>query len=507
MTGNAGKKPSDFARATLPIIFVLDTSGAMHGQPISVLNNSMKRVVKAIGDFGVSNYDVIPYIGILQFHSGAHWTRPDGLIPADKYEFESLDANGLRDMGQALIELNRKLSRKEFLASALSVCKPIIIFMTCGMMTDSVEEPLNHLKTNNRWYQNALKVGFALSEDADIRILSDIVGSSGVVIQTDDYKSFEQIFKEVIVNCFKRVWHDYISDHFDKEHSVEDIVKEVLIESESIEDVKVSVYSGEKMVFDKHNQDDPQAENTDSVLRTMMAYSEIWTILTLLEDSYASRVPQRVKAFFEEERLKDYEPQIDVDKPLTEQNLQRETMVLLAMLNINYWCNSDEEREFWLREMARNDNKEYDPNDTSWDLGHIFGFQEGMDSKNNDEYPTKREEDNHIVIRMPFGNYCLFMDRSYCAPKSMFDNSKSNDEIDAMEFYLFNSWGPRLRITNINIQDLFVCNSQSKKIPLQRNGSVFISEEEKIVDRDGRTIVSFSAPDGWILEEWTDEDW
>ena len=89
----------------------------------------------------------------------------------------------------------------------------------------------------------------------------------------------------------------------------------------------------------------------------------------------------------------------------------------------------------------------------------------------------------------------------------MFDNSKSNDEIDAMEFYLFNSWGPRLRITNINIQDLFVCNSQSKKIPLQRNGSVFISEEEKIVDRDGRTIVSFSAPDGWILEEWTDEDW
>ena len=65
-------------------------------------------------------------------------------------------------------------------------------------------------------------------------------------------------------------------------------------------------------------------------MKTMMAYSEIWTILNLLEDSYATRVPLEVKAFFEEERLKDYEPQIDLDKPLMEQNLQRKTMVLLA---------------------------------------------------------------------------------------------------------------------------------------------------------------------------------
>ena len=248
-------------------------------------------------------------------------------------------------------------------------------------------------------------------------------------------------------------------------------------------------------------------DGKDSLLDTMMAYSEVWTILNCLEDEYAARVPQKVKNFFEEERLKEYEPQIDVDKPLTEQNLQRETMVLLAMLNINYWCNNEEEREFYLRKMARNDNKKYDPNNTSWDLGRIFDLQEGMDSKNNDEYLTKCEEDHHIVIRMPFGDYCLFVDRSYCAPRSMFVKSENNDEEDAMEFYLFNSWGPRLKVTNINIQDLNVCSSQSKTTPLQKGNSIFISEEEKIIDQDGRTIVSFSTPDGWILEEWTDEGW
>lgn len=118
----------------------------------------------------------------------------------------------------------------------------------------------------------------------------------------------------------------------------------------------------------------------------MMAYSEIWKIINLLDDSYASRIPHQVKAFFEEERLKDYEPEIDVDTSLTEQNLQRKTIVLLALLNVNYWCNTEEERVFFLRGMAKNAHKEYNPHDTSWDLSRIFGDLENVFENNNEEY-------------------------------------------------------------------------------------------------------------------------
>lgn len=130
--------------------------------------------------------------------------------------------------------------------------------------------------------------------------------------------------------------------------------------------------------FVKNDNVDSQTESTDSILETMMAYSEIWKIINLLEDSYASRIPHQVKAFFEEERLKDYEPEIDVDTSLTEQNLQRKTIVLLAFLNVNYWCNTEEERVFFLREMAKNDHEEYNPHDTSWDLSRIFGNLENV---------------------------------------------------------------------------------------------------------------------------------
>lgn len=550
-------KPDSYARAIIPIIFVLDTSGAMHGQPISVLNNCMQTVIKTIGELAVSNYDVSHQIGILQVHSGAHWIQPDGLVPADKYEFEPLDAGGLRDMGEALSELNRKLSRKEFLASAIGFCKPIIIFMTCGMPTDSWEDPLKNLKSNNRWYQNALKIGFALTDDADIKVLCDIVGNSGVVIQTDDYISFDQAFQSVVINSLNHVWLDHITDFFDKEHSIEDIVKEVLDESGLIDSVNISVYSGETPGFSRQNPCNRCNEDMDSALKTMMAYSEIWTILNLLEDSYATRVPLEVKAFFEEERLKDYEPQIDLDKPLMEQNLQRKTMVLLAMLNVNYWCDSEEEREFWLREMAKNDNREYDLNDTFWDLRHIFEEPEKI-YDNNDEYPTKTEEENHALIHMPNGELTIYVnyhDRKTIIPLKFFESYETieaNTNTDpALEIYLWNSWGPVLDVKNIGLDDIYsrqtiapestvLAVDGSKLIhktddetefqvnmvgtdayiknisksaaeilrPIHKGEKISVDLESALVNREGKIILSISTPDGWIYEEWNpDNEW
>lgn len=61
--------------------------------------------------------------------------------------------------------------------------------------------------------------------------------------------------------------------------------------------------------------------------------------------------------FFEEERDKEYNPIIDVNIPLDEQNLKRETMVLLAILNYNYWCDSEEEKKEIQKELIRNSER------------------------------------------------------------------------------------------------------------------------------------------------------
>ena len=93
------------------------------------------------------------------------------------------------------------------------------------------------------------------------------------------------------------------------------------------------------------------------ILDTMMAYSEVYEILNLLDKDYKEKVPDKVKTFFEEERLKDYKPEIDTDTPLIDQNLKRETIVLLAILNLNYWCDTPEEKQEILDELANNEKE------------------------------------------------------------------------------------------------------------------------------------------------------
>ena len=103
-----------------------------------------------------------------------------------------------------------------------------------------------------------------------------------------------------------------------------------------------------------------------SMLDDMMAYSEIYEILNLMEEEDKERVPQEVRDFFEEQRMKEYKPKIRTDIPLTEQNLKRETVVLLTILVINYWCDSEEEKQSFIDELEKNEKikmelQEYNP--------------------------------------------------------------------------------------------------------------------------------------------------
>ena len=90
-------------------------------------------------------------------------------------------------------------------------------------------------------------------------------------------------------------------------------------------------------------------------MNSSLAYSEVYEILNLLEDEYKNRVPEKVIEFFERERDENYNPIIEIDVPLDKQNLKRETMVLLAILNMNYWCDNEDEKQEMLNSFNENE--------------------------------------------------------------------------------------------------------------------------------------------------------
>lgn len=80
-------------------------------------------------------------------------------------------------------------------------------------------------------------------------------------------------------------------------------------------------------------------------INTRQAYSEVDQFLKLLSNEQRNEIPQKLQKLFSREKAKDYEKIIDSKKPIKEQGLKEETLAIIALLNLNYWCKDENEKE------------------------------------------------------------------------------------------------------------------------------------------------------------------
>ena len=85
------------------------------------------------------------------------------------------------------------------------------------------------------------------------------------------------------------------------------------------------------------------------------AYAEVDEILPFMEDVYIDKIPKKLRELFKNERLEDYKPNIDPKIPLDEQKLQKKTFSILAMLNLNYWCEDEKEKQDSIGDIRKAD--------------------------------------------------------------------------------------------------------------------------------------------------------
>ena len=104
----------------------------------------------------------------------------------------------------------------------------------------------------------------------------------------------------------------------------------------------------------------------------LKVYSEVDKILSFMEIRYVEKVPKKMREMFKNEKLQDYEPNIDKNIPLEEQQLERKTLAILAMLNLNYWCENEEEKEELIRAYSNNDKKRNEELREKYNPDNIF---------------------------------------------------------------------------------------------------------------------------------------
>ena len=129
------------------------------------------------------------------------------------------------------------------------------------------------------------------------------------------------------------------------------------------------------------------------------AYAEVEAILNILEDEYVNKIPQKVRKFFSDEKIEDYRPVINVNVPLTEQNLKRETMILLAILNRNYWCENKNEKQEFLNELSQNENERKK-------LEEKYSPDNLFKNKKNEQEKSIEKIDNVEIIKYKKNIFC-----------------------------------------------------------------------------------------------------
>ena len=71
-------------------------------------------------------------------------------------------------------------------------------------------------------------------------------------------------------------------------------------------------------------------------IETRQAYSEVNNFLELIGEEMANKIPLKLRNFFKREMDKNYNPIINTQKPIKEQNLKRKTIAIIAGLNLEY---------------------------------------------------------------------------------------------------------------------------------------------------------------------------
>lgn len=93
-------------------------------------------------------------------------------------------------------------------------------------------------------------------------------------------------------------------------------------------------------------------------INTRQTYSEVDEFLGLLSNEQRNKIPQKLREFFREEKDSNYIKGINTKVPIREQELKKETLAIIALLNFQYWCEDENEKKR-LKEVYAKNEEEY----------------------------------------------------------------------------------------------------------------------------------------------------
>ena len=90
---------------------------------------------------------------------------------------------------------------------------------------------------------------------------------------------------------------------------------------------------------------------------TKNAMAEVLEYLKGIKEEDINKISPKFLKFLEENASKDYKPNFDYNKPLSELNLMNSSKAIICFICYKYWCETEDEKTEFYRLLKENDKK------------------------------------------------------------------------------------------------------------------------------------------------------
>ena len=145
---------------------------------------------------------------------------------------------------------------------------------------------------------------------------------------------------------------------------------------------------------------------------SQLAYAEVDAILDMLETEAVEKIPLKVREFLKNEKDKNYIPKFSEDfTEIDNMELMRETICLLTILEINYWCETEEEKQNIFNNLKENDKIKEEELRERYNPDNIFKSKNKIDESINNESVALIEYKEKSIFKKVLNKIIKFLRR------------------------------------------------------------------------------------------------
>lgn len=133
---------------------------------------------------------------------------------------------------------------------------------------------------------------------------------------------------------------------------------------------------------------------------TRQAYTEIDNFIELLDEYNKNKIPKKLREYFKKEKDREYIKIINPNQPIKEQNLKRETLALIAMLNLQYWCEDENEKQKLISIYAENERKYQNELKEKYNPNNLFKNKHKILKYTVEETAMVEYKENSLLIKI-----------------------------------------------------------------------------------------------------------